>query len=170
MELCFNREVENTAYIALGSNLGDREMNLLRAVTEIARIPGTRVTGLSHFYETSPVGFKDQPPFNNAVLRISTGLSPGDLLLSLQRIEDEVFKRKRGVMNGPRTMDLDILLYNDLMLESENLVIPHPEMTRRRFVLQPLNDIAPDAVHPASRRNISAILASLESDESVTKI
>jgi 2-amino-4-hydroxy-6-hydroxymethyldihydropteridine diphosphokinase len=103
-------------------------------------------------------------------LRISTGLSPVDLLLSLQRIEDEVFNRKRAVRNGPRTMDIDILLYDDLMLESENLVIPHPEMTRRRFVLQPLNDIAPDAVHPACRRRISEILASLESDENITKI
>src|SRR6185369_13600729 len=91
--LCFNRRVEMDAYIALGSNLGDRELNLLRAVAEIGKLPSCRVTGLSPFYETSPVSITDQPPFFNAALRLATGLSPHDLLNRLQHIENAIFGR-----------------------------------------------------------------------------
>lgn len=163
--LWFNYQVENIAYIALGSNLGDRELNLLRAVAEIGKFPENKVTGLSRFYETSPVGVTDQPSFYNAVLRLSTQFSPQDLLGRLQHIENSVFKRKKLVHWGPRTMDLDLLLYNDLVLQTENLVIPHPRMAERAFVLQPLKDIAPDLVHPVLGLTVSALLSMLQTEE-----
>ena len=163
--LCFNHQVENIAYIALGSNLGGREMNLLRAVAEIGKLPESKVTGLSRFYETSPVGVTDQPSFYNAVLRLSTQLSPHDLLGRMQHIENFIFKRKKLVHWGPRTIDLDLLLYNDLVMQTENLIIPHPRMAERRFVLQPLKDIAPGLLHPVSGLTVSALLSMLQSEE-----
>ena len=168
--LCFNRDVETEAYIALGSNLGDRELNLLRAVAEVGRLPGSRVTALSSFYETSPVGDVKQDAFYNAVLRLSTGLEPRTLLTHLLRIEDESFKRVRTVHQGPRRMDLDLLLYGDRIINEEDLVVPHPRLTERRFVLQPLCEMAPDLLHPLTGKSIRELLASLESDESVVKL
>jgi 2-amino-4-hydroxy-6-hydroxymethyldihydropteridine diphosphokinase len=162
--------VENDAYIAIGSNQGDRELYLLRAVAEIGRLPDTKVTGISPFYETTPVGVVEQPNFYNAVLRLSTRLSPHDLLKALQNIEDNVFKRKRTLKWGPRSMDLDILLYGNQIVNSTELVVPHPQMLNRRFVLQPLNDLSPDLVHPEAGLSIGQLLKSLKSDETVVRI
>ena len=162
--------MENDAYIAIGSNQGDREFYLLRAVAEIGKIPDTKVTGLSPFYETTPVGVADQPNFYNAVLRLSTRLSPHDLLKALQNIEDNVFKRKRTVKWGPRSMDLDILLYGNQIVNSPELVVPHPQMSSRRFVLQPLSDLAPELIHPEVGLSIKQLLNALKSDETVVRI
>lgn len=162
--------METDAYIALGSNLGDRELNLLRAVGEIGKLPAGRITGLSSFYETSPVGVSDQPLFYNAVLRLSTGLSAHDLLERLQQIESTVFARTRTVRWGPRTMDLDLLLFGDEVIDDDTLTVPHPRLAERRFVLQPLCDIAPDLVHPVLAQSVADLLAGLRSDETVTKI
>jgi len=158
------------AYIALGSNQGDRELNLLRAVAEIGKIPHGKVTGLSSFYETSPVGVVDQPAFCNAVLRFSTALSPRDLLQRLLLIETEVFKRQRTRHWGPRSVDLDLLLHGQTVLHEEGLELPHPRMTERRFVLQPLCDIAPEVRHPVSGLTMAELLAGLVSDERVVKL
>lgn len=158
------------AYIALGSNLGDRELNLLRGVAEIGKLPTGRVTGLSPFYETSPVGVADQPLFINAVLRLATRLSPHDLLSRLRHIENAIFARKRTQRWGPRSIDLDLLLYGDMVINEADLIVPHPRMAERRFVLQPLSDIAPDLAHPVLGRRISELLAALRSDETVARI
>jgi 2-amino-4-hydroxy-6-hydroxymethyldihydropteridine diphosphokinase len=162
--------VNTDAYIALGSNLGDRELNLLRAVAEIGKLPDSKVTGLSPFYETSPVGVTDQPAFFNAVLRLATTHSPYELLHSLQRLENEVFKRTRTVRWGPRTMDLDLLLYGNQVITGDDLTIPHPHMTERRFVLQPLSMLAPELIHPVLGRSIAELLAELPETETVIKI
>ncbi|GAC1449486.1 MAG: 2-amino-4-hydroxy-6-hydroxymethyldihydropteridine diphosphokinase [Desulfuromonadaceae bacterium] len=162
--------METEAYIALGSNLGDRELNLLRAVTEVGRLPGSRVTALSSFYETSPVGTVDQDAFYNAVLRLSTRLDARSLLAHLLRIEDEIFKRSRTIHQGPRRIDLDLLLYGNRAINEENLVVPHPRLAERRFVLQPLCEIAPDLLHPLTGKSIRELLASLKSDETVVKL
>jgi len=162
--------VEECAYIGLGSNLGDRELRLLKAVAELGRLPGTRVTALSHFYETEPVGGVPQENFYNAVARLSTTLPPLALLDELKRIEAKVFQRKDSGHWGPRSMDLDLLLYGDLVLADDRLVVPHPRLAERRFVLQPLSDIAPCLVHPSLGRNVAQLLAALTATEKVVRI
>lgn len=162
--------MEECAYIGLGTNLGDRELKLLMAVAELGKLPGTRVTGVSQFYETEPVGGVPQDNFYNAVVRVMTALAPPHLLDHLQRIEKEVFKRTPTVRWGARTMDLDILLYGDLVLDSDRLTIPHPRLAQRRFALQPLCDLAPDLVHPVLGKSIKELLAALTAPEKVVKI
>jgi 2-amino-4-hydroxy-6-hydroxymethyldihydropteridine diphosphokinase len=158
------------AYIALGSNLGDRELNLLRGVAEVGRLPDSRVTALSSFYETSPVGTVVQDAFYNAVLCLSTRLDARTLLTHLLRIEHETFKRVRTVLQGPRRMDLDLLLYGSDAINEVDLVVPHPRLPERRFVLQPLCEIAPNLLHPLTGTSICELLASLNSDEIVVKL
>jgi 2-amino-4-hydroxy-6-hydroxymethyldihydropteridine diphosphokinase len=168
--LCFNQRVETEAYIALGSNLGNRESNLLRAVAEVGRLPESKMTALSSFYETSPVGNVNQAAFYNAVLRISTELGARSLLTHMLRIENETFKRDRKIHEGPRRMDLDLLLYGSEIIHEEDLVVPHPRLTERRFVLQPLCDIAPLALHPLSGKTMGELLTLLKTDEIVVKL
>lgn len=158
------------AYIALGSNLGDRELNLLRAVAEIGKLPDSKVTGLSPFYETSPVDTADPSTFYNAVLRLTTDIPPRELLIKLLEIETMTFKRVRSEPNGPRRMDLDLLLYGDQVLCEEELTVPHPRLAGRRFVLQPLRDLAPGLLHPQLGKTVDALLRELRSDEKVTRI
>lgn len=162
--------MESDVFIALGSNQGDRELNLLRAVAEIGKIPGSRIIAMSGFYDTDPVGPVPQENFLNAVLRLETKLTPPQLLGELQRIETEVFHRKRAIHWGPRMMDLDILFFGTLVVADENLTIPHPRLAERRFVLVPLAEIAPDFNHPLLHKSITALLASLPATGRVTKI
>lgn len=162
--------MESNVFIALGSNQGARELNLLRAVAEIGKLEQTRITALSGFYDTEPVGPVDQPNFLNGVLRLETSLPPRQLLAELQRIETDVFRRKRDVQWGPRPMDLDILLYGDLILDEDGLVIPHPRLHERRFVLVPLAEIAPRQLHPLVEKEAEELLRSLPPGERVTKI
>jgi 2-amino-4-hydroxy-6-hydroxymethyldihydropteridine diphosphokinase len=136
------------AYIGLGSNLGESCDQLQRALADIAALPDTRLRAQSSFYRSAPVGYLDQPDFVNAVARIETMLMPQALLAALLHIEHR-HGRERAFLNAPRTLDLDVLLYDDLHLHEHGLTIPHPQMHLRAFVLLPLLEISPDCAIPA---------------------
>lgn len=170
-KLCSNPPVEKDVFIGLGANEGDRELNLLRAVAEIGKLPYSRISALSSFYDTEPVGGLVQEPFLNAVLRLETELAPRELLEALQQIETKVFRRKRTIPGGPRPIDLDILCYGDRILAEADLVIPHPRLQERRFVLVPLVEIAPQYVHPGLQNSVTELLRKLKPlHQRVTKI
>lgn len=136
-----------TAYIALGANLGDARATVIQAVKNIGAIQDTRLVRRSSLYSTEPLD-STGPDYINAVVEVSTGLNPQELLSELQQLE-QAAGRERPYRNAPRTLDLDILLYGDITLDSPALVIPHPRMTQRAFVLVPLAEIAPTRVTAA---------------------
>ena len=136
------RKESTTAYIGLGANLGEREATIRRALDEIGRLPGTRVSMVSRFHETKPVGVEDQPDFINAVARIETKFPPRDLLDRLLAIERRLGRRREaGERWGPRTIDLDLLLYGNEQVREPGLVVPHPRLLERAFVTEPLREV-----------------------------
>lgn len=139
--------MRHIAFIGLGSNLEDPGAQLQRAFADLGRLTDTRLVAHSSLYRSAPVGYLDQPDFVNAVAQLETALSPQQLLRELLRIELE-HGRERTFRNAPRTLDLDVLLYDDLQLHEHGLTIPHPQMHLRAFVLQPLLEIAPGCVIP----------------------
>ncbi|MGI6000279.1 MAG: 2-amino-4-hydroxy-6-hydroxymethyldihydropteridine diphosphokinase [Candidatus Merdisoma sp.] len=151
----------HTAYIALGANLGDKEANLRLGVEALRATKGCQVLAVSDFLVTEPYGGVEQDDFLNGAMKIRTLLTPHELLERLHEIEQEA-KRERVVRWGPRTLDLDILLYDDLILDEEELHIPHIEMYKRDFVLKPLCQIAPYVRHPVYNRTAAELLAALE--------
>lgn len=154
-----------TVYLGLGSNLGNREANLRMALRGLTRL--ARVKAVSSLYETDPIG-PEQPPFLNAACRIEAGLDPLPLLRFLQALEHEIGRRPGASPQGPRPIDIDVLLYDDAVVDTEEIVIPHPRLHERAFVLAPLAEIA-DAVHPTLGTPIAAIAVNIGS-EGVRKI
>lgn len=150
----------HTAYIALGSNMGNREKYLNQAVKSLDKTSGCKVTRVSDFIETAPYGVTDQDDFLNGCLELETLLYPGELLDELHRIEKEA-GRERIRHWGPRTLDLDIIFYDNLVIEENNLCIPHIDMQRREFVLKPLVQIAPYKRHPVYGKTVSEMLREL---------
>ncbi|HVJ98324.1 MAG TPA: 2-amino-4-hydroxy-6-hydroxymethyldihydropteridine diphosphokinase [Acidimicrobiia bacterium] len=152
------------AFLALGSNLGDRAANLQGAVDGLARAPGTRVIAISRVYETAPVGGPEQGPYLNAVVEVATDLDPHALLAVGQQLE-RAAQRVRGERWGPRTLDVDVLLFDDIEVDTDDLVVPHPRMWERAFVLVPLRDVAPDLVrdpiHPGEGVSLAAVALTL---------
>ena len=136
---------QRRAYLGIGSNLGNRLGYLQRAVNELVRQPGVYVVGLSHVYETAPVGGPPQDAYLNAVVAVDTDLEPFDLLHVCQAIEAHA-ERVRAERWGPRTLDVDVLLIDDYRMDDPALTLPHPRMWERGFVLAPLRDVAPDLV------------------------
>ena len=147
---------EHIVYLALGSNLGNRAANLKEALASLS--PQMEVKAKSKVYETPPWGHTEQDKFFNQVVMVKTYLEPEPLLKHLKRLE-VALGRKASFQNGPRLIDIDILFYDDLVLESTALVIPHPHVHERGFVLLPMLDIAPDLVHPVRQKSVRDMLA-----------
>ena len=155
-----------TVFIGLGSNLGDREQHLCEALDRIGSF--IFVEKASAVYETEPVGREDQGWFLNMAVKGTTRLTAPQLLDRLQATERDM-GRRRTLKYGPRTIDLDILFYSDTIHVTRRLVIPHPEIQNRRFVLQPLHEIAPNLVHPQLKQTIGSLLDNLQDDKRVKK-
>lgn len=149
-------------YLGLGTNLGDKECNLRNAIHKIEERIG-KVVSLSAFYETAPWGFVSDNTFLNAAICVDTAKSPQELLEITQQIEREVGRTTKSVncMYADRLIDVDLLMYDTLVLKEERLVLPHPLMQERLFVMQPLAEIAPDVVHPVLGKTMSELCASL---------
>lgn len=153
-----------TVYLSIGSNMGNREQHLQEALEALQKEPTIRVVRVSDFIETEPYGYKEQDSFLNAAVELRTIEKPESLLRILQRIESEG-KRERTIHWGPRTIDLDIVLFGEKIIQSELLTIPHREMHLREFVLQPLAQIAPWTVHPIYRKTVHELLEHLREQD-----
>lgn len=149
-----------TVYLSIGSNLGRREDNCLKALKTIEE-KGMTIKKKSLLYETEPWGVREQPYFINMAVQVETDLPPDELLQVVKEIEKEMGRTKTYKW-GPRIIDIDILLYDDLIYETSGLKIPHPFMHERDFVLRPLSEIAPDKVHPVLNKTISELLQNLQ--------
>ncbi|WP_019947874.1 2-amino-4-hydroxy-6-hydroxymethyldihydropteridine diphosphokinase [Hymenobacter aerophilus] len=158
----------STAYLLLGSNLGNRAATLQAAVAELGRTAGP-VTAASGLYETAAWGLTEQPAFLNQALALQTSLSPAQLLAACQAAEQHA-GRQRLVRWGARTLDVDMLLYDDLVLDTPTLQLPHPRLPERRFALLPLAEIAAAVVHPGLRRTMAELLAECGDTLAVTRI
>jgi len=158
------RAMDHVAYICAGSNIGDRRAHIQKGFDALLAAGHSRRRDQSPFYMTEPVDFTDQAWFLNAVLSVDTALAPLELLRELKSIEKASGRDYDTVRFGPRTLDLDILFYDDLATTSPELTIPHPRMHERRFVLTPLCDIDAGLVHPIRNRRVDALLADLAED------
>jgi 2-amino-4-hydroxy-6-hydroxymethyldihydropteridine diphosphokinase len=144
-------------YLSLGSNLGDREGHLREAIALVGA-EGLRVLRVSSLYETEPMEVRDQPWFLNLVVEAETDLFPKQVLARIRKIELGL-GRRRGRPKGPRTIDIDILLYGESVIETTELIVPHPRLAERRFVLEPLVELVPELRHPVNRRTMRELLA-----------
>jgi 2-amino-4-hydroxy-6-hydroxymethyldihydropteridine diphosphokinase len=156
-------------FLSLGSNLGDREVHLRQAIALLGAHPRVRVLKISGLYETAPRDLADQRDFLNCAIEIASDLSPRDVLRLCAGIEDQL-GRKRGERFGPRPIDLDILLYREEIVSDDDLALPHPRLTERRFVLEPLGEIAPDRLVPGTGATVRDLLARLFDGQRVEKL
>jgi 2-amino-4-hydroxy-6-hydroxymethyldihydropteridine diphosphokinase len=159
--------VRKRVYLSLGSNLGDRERNLRVAIAALDSL--ATVAALSSFYQTEPVEFTAQPWFLNCALALETTRMPRQLLKAVLDLERKM-GRRRTLVKGPRLIDIDILLFGDSIVDAEGLTIPHPALHQRRFVLQPLAEIAPAVQHPVFKKTIQELLAALPAGQAVRKM
>lgn len=159
--------MSNLVYLSLGSNLGDRECNLREAIGRVGGLG--KVVGVSAFYETEPVEFTDQSWFLNCAVTLETAKAPVELMAELLQIERKM-GRVRVQRKGPRVIDIDILLFGNVVVDTPELTIPHPAMAGRRFVLEPLAEIAAGATHPGLKKTIGELLEELPAGQRVRKI
>lgn len=153
-----------TAYIGIGSNLGDPEKNCLEAVDRIGKIPKCAVISLSNLYRTEPVGVNGQDWYVNGVAAVSSGISPEELINRLLNIEADMGRIREGERWEPRVIDLDILLFGKEIIQMEKLTVPHPLMHKRRFAMAPMVDLAPDLTHPSLGKSMLDLLREIPED------
>jgi 2-amino-4-hydroxy-6-hydroxymethyldihydropteridine diphosphokinase len=151
------------AYIGIGANLGDREATIARALELLVQRPGVELVAVSRLRETEPWGYADQPAFLNGAASVDTSLSAEDLLAALLDVERELGRTRTGPRYGPRTIDLDLLLYGEQVVDEPGLAVPHPRLHERAFALEPLLDLDPDLVVPG-RGRVADLLAALDSE------
>ena len=149
-------------FIGIGSNEGDRLAHISRAIKALGAVGGVHVVQMATIIETEPVGGPPQGPYRNTVVELDTVLAPRELLSALKAVEQQLGRKPGSQRWGPRTIDLDILLYDDQVLKTPTLVIPHPRMHERQFVLEPLAQISPNVVHPLLKQPVSALLTALK--------
>ena len=159
----------NIVFIGLGTNLGKRENNLNDAVAEINRLVG-KVLKKSFIYETEPWGFQSENQFLNVIVKIETGLSPKAVLEAILRIELYLGRVRSGIQYSSRIIDIDILFYDDQEINENDLVVPHPKLHERKFVLVPLVEMEPELVHPVFKKSVSSLLDECEDKSEVTKV
>lgn len=148
------------AYISIGSNIGDKKKNIEESIERIKNIKEIRVSKISTLIETAPWGVEDQEEFLNGAIEIDTILSPKELIRTLLKIESDM-KRERILRWGPRIIDLDVIFYDDLISSDEEIILPHPRMEERLFVLEPLNEIAPYMLHPIRNKRVFELLSDI---------
>jgi 2-amino-4-hydroxy-6-hydroxymethyldihydropteridine diphosphokinase len=154
----------NIAYLSTGSNLGDKLENCRSGLAALSQTEGIHIDAVSAFYMTEPMEYSDQPWFVNAAVRIRTTLDPLDLLTTLKTLEQKSGRKDSGIRFGPRTLDFDIIFYNDIVLDTPSLIVPHPRLHEREFVLRPICDLAPELMHPVLKKTAGELLAALQSD------
>lgn len=153
---------QHQVYVSIGSNLGDKIENCQKGIKGLLADGRSILVGSSSFYRTSPVDYKDQDWFVNLVVKIETTLNPFDLLDKIQGIEKAMGRKTGTVRFGPRVLDLDIIFYDDQVIQTDTLEIPHPRMHKRRFVLKPICDIEPSMMHPLLGRDMQSLLGGLQ--------
>jgi 2-amino-4-hydroxy-6-hydroxymethyldihydropteridine diphosphokinase len=157
-----------TVYIGIGSNLGDPYKNCMKAIEQIKKDPFSGIKALSPFYRTQPVGIEGQNWFINAVLCINTGLSSSEIIQMLLDVEKKIGRTRSEVRWESRVIDLDVLLIGNEIINDKNLIVPHPRMHTRRFVMAPMVDIAPDLIHPVLKKSMREILNEIpETDQAI---
>jgi len=155
----------HVAFISVGSNIGDKLLNCRKGIAVLTAEGRSVLKGQSRFYRTEPVDYSDQDWFVNAVVQIETPSEPAVLFMELKSIEKDLGRKKDAIRFGPRILDLDILLYDSLTIETAELIIPHPRMHKRRFVLEPMCDIDPHRVHPVLKKDMQSLRDALGEDE-----
>jgi 2-amino-4-hydroxy-6-hydroxymethyldihydropteridine diphosphokinase len=161
------RNLVDLVYLSLGSNVGDRENQVREAIRRLESVG--RVVSVSSFYETEPVEFTEQAWFVNCAVALETDKTPGQLMVAVLQIEGEMGRRRRQ-NKGPRAIDIDILLFGDTIIDSPELSIPHPAIQGRRFVLEPLAEIAPEAWHPFLKKTAKELLGELPAGQAVRRV
>lgn len=159
--------MKKTVYLSLGSNLGDRAANLRTAIQNLQELG--QVTTTSSFYETEPVDVKEQPWFLNCAVKLETELMPKQLLKAVLALEERMGRRRKQA-KGPRTIDIDILLFGNSIIESKELVVPHPRMHERRFVLEPMAEIAGDVRHPGLKKSMRELRDAIADGAAVKRV
>ncbi len=156
---------QHIAYISVGSNIGDRLQNCRKGIAALAKSSKSRILAQSRIYTTEPVDYDNQDWFINWVIKLETSLDPFQLLAQIEAAQRTAGRVKGSIRFGPRILDLDIILFDNRIIESERLVVPHPRMHQRRFVLQPICDIDPTIIHPVLKQDMQTLLERLGEDE-----